>query len=347
MFPKFNNYFIVFVLSFLITNVCGQNKYENVAVGFYNLENLFDTEDDPAINDEEFLPEGAMKWDEVKYRNKLNNMAKVISIIGQSEGFSGGPALLGVSEIENRRVLEDLIATPPLNNEPWRIIHHNSPDRRGIDVALLYKATAFQPRNVKPYRLTIPGEPNFLTRDQLLISGMLLGEEVHIIVNHWPSRRGGEKESRPFRNAAAKLSRHIADSLLTLDKNAKIMIMGDFNDDPINESVLVHLNTGDGKKVAPGQLINPMFSMFNSGQGSLAYYDAWNLFDQIIISQGLFKTTDNSFALAKAVIVKDDFLFQKEGRYKGYPLRTHAGGAYLNGYSDHLPVMLVLKRKKR
>ncbi len=347
MFPKFNTYFIVFVLSFFLTNVCGQHKYEKVAVGFYNLENLFDTEDDPAINDEEFLPNGAMKWDNVKYQNKLNNMAKVISIIGKSEGFSGGPALLGVSEIENRRVLEDLIATPPLNNEPWRIIHHNSPDRRGIDVALLYKATVFQPRNVKPYRLTIPGEPNFLTRDQLLISGMLLGEKVHIIVNHWPSRRGGEKESRPFRNAAAKLSRHIADSLLRLDKNAKIIIMGDFNDDPINESMLVHLNTSDGKKATPSQLINPMLPMYNNGQGSLAYYDAWNLFDQIVISQGLFKPTNNSFALAKAVIVKDAFLFQKEGRYKGYPLRTHAGGAYLNGYSDHLPVMLVLKRKKR
>ena len=345
MFSKFNNYFVLFVLLSLNTLGVGQNKYEKVAIGFYNLENLFDTEDDTLINDEEFLPEGAMKWDDVKYRNKLENMAKAISVIGKSEGFTGGPAILGVSEIENRRVLEDLIATPPLNSEPWRIIHHNSPDRRGIDVALLYKASAFRPRNVKPYRLTIDGEPNFLTRDQLLVSGILLGEEVHILINHWPSRRGGEKESRPLRNAAAKLSRHIADSLLGNNKKAKIVIMGDLNDDPVNESVLVHLNTSDGKKVEKGQLINPMLPLFNSGQGSLAYNDAWNLFDQIIISQEFFKPSNETFGFTKAVIVNEDFLFQKEGRYKGYPLRTHAGGAYLNGYSDHLPVYLVFRRK--
>lgn len=335
---------ILLIAALLISfNSYSQKKIERVSIGFYNLENLFDTENDTTINDEEFLPEGGMKWTNVKYQNKLKNMAHAISKIGDNIS-NGNPVILGVSEVENRHVLEDLIKTAPLNQENWKIIHHNSPDRRGIDVALLFKLDYFMPTHIAAYPLVNPTDSGFRTRDQLLVSGMLLDEKVHILVNHWPSRYGGELRSRPLRNLAAELSRHIADSLLTLDPMAKIIVMGDLNDDPTNESVLKILNTTDSKRLKDDQLFNPMLEMFDKGIGSLAYRDQWNLFDQIIVSEGLLKPKDKSFELQKAFVYSAEFLRQKEGRYKGYPLRTHAGGAYLNGYSDHFPVFIVLKR---
>ncbi|MFC0876720.1 endonuclease/exonuclease/phosphatase family protein [Saccharicrinis sp. FJH2] len=320
-----------------------QKKIERVSIGFYNLENLFDTVNDTTINDEEFLPEGGMKWTEEKYENKLKNMAYAISRIGDNVK-NGHPVIMGVSEIENRKVLEDLIHTAPLSQQNWKIIHFNSPDRRGIDVALLYRSEYFMPTNIHPYPYHLKSKPNFKTRDQLLISGLLLDEKINIIVNHWPSRYGGELSSRPLRDSAAVLTRHISDSIMKDNPEAKIIIMGDLNDDPINESVHKYLNTTDSKNLKNDQLYNPMLTLFNKGMGSLAYRDQWNLFDQIIISPGLYKPKDNSLEFQKAFIYNEEFLKQQEGRYKGYPLRTHAGGAYLNGYSDHFPVFILLKR---
>ncbi|MFB6317142.1 endonuclease/exonuclease/phosphatase family protein [Saccharicrinis sp. FJH54] len=330
-------------LLFSVQSASAQKKIERVSIGFYNLENLFDTENDTTINDEEFLPEGGMKWTQQKYENKLQHMAYAISKIGDNVK-NGHPVIMGVSEIENRRVLEDLINTKPLSEQNWKIIHFNSPDRRGIDVALLYRSGYFIPTNIHPYPYHLVSKPNFRTRDQLLISGLLLDEKINIIVNHWPSRYGGELSSRPLRDSAAVLTRHITDSIMQDDPEAKIIIMGDLNDDPINESVQKYLNTTDNKKLEDGQLYNPMLTLFNKGLGSLAYRDQWNLFDQIIISPGLYKPKDNSFEFQKAFIYNEEFLRQQEGRYKGYPLRTHAGGAYLNGYSDHFPVFILLKR---
>lgn len=330
-------------LLFVSVHADAQKEIEQVSIGFYNLENLFDTENDTTINDEEFLPEGGMKWTNVKYKNKLKNMAYAISKIGDNVK-NGNPVILGVSEVENRRVLEDLIHTDPLVKEDWKIIHYNSPDKRGIDVALLYKIDYFRPTNTHPYHYSIPDKPNYRTRDQLLVTGLLRDEKINIIVNHWPSRYGGELKSRPMRMAAAKLTKHITDSILSDDPNAKVIIMGDLNDDPTNQSVKKVLNTSNAKKLKDDELYNPMLDMFKKGLGSLAYRDKWNMFDQIIISEGLYKPRNHSFKFQKAFVYNAEFLRQQEGRYKGFPLRTHAGGAYLNGYSDHFPVFILLTR---
>ncbi len=336
-------------LFFLLTTAFSQEKkaYKISCIAFYNLENLFDTINQPNVFDEEFTPTGSSQWGTMKYTNKLHNMAYAISQIG-SDYVPNGPSILGVSEIENKQVLKDLIAQPELKNSNYGIVHYDSPDRRGVDVGLLYKKDHFTVTGSKSYRLVTPNDTNFRTRDQLLVEGLLDGDKMYVIVNHWPSRSGGEARSRPKRIEAAELSRHITDSLLKLDKNARIIIMGDLNDDPTDESCYKTLNVGkDKKKLNEGQLYNPMIDLFNKGIGSLAYNDKWNLFDQIIISQGWLGERGPAYTQWKTEVFNRDFLIQQEGRYKGYPLRTHAGGAWLNGYSDHFPVMMyVIKEAK-
>ncbi len=202
-------------------------------VGFYNLENLFDTIDGPN-NDSEFLPNGTYKWGGMKYKAKLKNMSYAISQFGV-DVTPVGAAILGVSEIENRNVLEDLVKQPAIASRSYQIVHFDSPDRRGVDVGLLYNPRLFTVSNKKSYRLQTD-DTTFLTRDQLMVSGYLLGEKVHVIVNHWPSRWGGEMRSRPKRIEAAGLTRKIVDSLFRVEPKAKIIVMGDLNDDPMNES---------------------------------------------------------------------------------------------------------------
>ncbi|MBM3436775.1 MAG: endonuclease/exonuclease/phosphatase family protein, partial [Bacteroidetes bacterium] len=286
-------YFIIVVVILILAGSSSQllsqdeARYEVAIIGFYNLENLFDTINDIGFdNSEEFTPGGVNKWTSERYHNKLNNMAMVISKIA-TETSPDGVALLGVTEIENKGVLEDLVKDPQISERNYQIVHYDSPDRRGIDVGLLYQPKYFQVTNSRTHTLWM-ADTGFRTRDQLVVSGLLDGEMIHVIVNHWPSRRGGERASRPNRNAAGDLSRHIVDSLLAIEKNAKIFVMGDLNDDPINPSVKDHLRAKGKKEVlVPGDLFNPMFKMYKDGIGSLAYRDTWNLFDQIIISQGL------------------------------------------------------------
>ncbi len=340
---------ITIILLVLNKPVFSQDKQFKIGcIGFYNLENLFDTIEDPTINDEEFLPEGANKWTGERYKAKLKNMSEVIAQIG-GEFVKGGPIIMGLSEVENINVVQDLINTPLLKPMGYGIVHYDSPDKRGVDVALIYQKQFFTVTNSLAVKLTIPGNADFFSRDQLVVSGIFDGEPLYVIVNHWPSRSGGEKKSAPLRNTAAKLCRSIVDSIMKIDINAKIIVMGDLNDDPTNASLTKYLNAkGDIKKVAVGDLFNPGYKMFKKdGIGSLAYRDSWNLFDQIIVSSGLIGEDKTNYKFYKSFVYNKKFLTQSEGAYSGYPLRTYAGGVYQGGYSDHFPAYIFLIKEKK
>lgn len=337
---------LVFVTALLSTGLNAQEttSYKVACIGFYNLENLFDTDDDPKTDDAEYLPDGSNKWDSTKYANKLLNMSTVIADIG-TELTPDGLAVLGVAEIENKRVLEDLVAMPLLEKRGYKIVHYDSPDRRGVDVGMLYQEKYFKLKNSKSYRLVFPNDPDYFTRDQLVATGEMDGEEVSIIVAHWPSRRGGQQASEPNRIEAAKLGRKIIDSLLTINPSAKIILMGDLNDDPINVSITEYIRAkGKISKMTTGDMFNVMYSHYKSGNGTLAWNDAWNLFDQMIISQALTSTDASSYVFHQSYVYNKEYIKQQEGNYAGYPKRTHAGGVYLNGYSDHFPVYMILKK---
>lgn len=311
-------------------------------LAFYNQENFFDTINQPNVNDEEYTPNGPMQWNTQKYTAKLEHMSYAISQIGL-DYCPSGVAMIGLSEIENRGVLEDLVKQPTLANRSLQIVHYDSPDRRGVDVALLYNPKLFIVTNSKSYRLVIPTDTAFRTRDQLMVSGYLQGEKVHVIVNHWPSRSNGELPSRPKRNAAAALTRSIADSLFRVDPKAKIIIMGDLNDDPFNDSCAKILGAKkEINDVKDGELYNTLWKTLDRGIGSLAYNDQWNLFDQIIISSELAHSDRSKLKFWKAEVFNRSFLTQQEGKYKGSPCRTHSGGAWTNGYSDHYPTLIYL-----
>jgi hypothetical protein len=341
---------IITIILFVINKpVFSQEKQFKIGcIGFYNLENLFDTIDDPNTIDEEFLPNGINKWTGERYKTKIAHLSEVISQIG-GEFVKGGPIIMGFAEVENRQVIEDLINTPALKPLDYGIVHFDSPDKRGVDVALIYQKQYFKVTNSMALKLTIPGVDDFFSRDQLVVSGIFDGEPLYVIVNHWPSRSGGEKKSAPLRNTAAKLCRSIVDSIMKIDINAKILIMGDLNDDPTDASLVKYLNAkGDIKKVAPGDLYNPMLKMFKiDGIGSLAYRDSWNLFDQIIVSSGLTGEDKSTYKFYKSFVFNKKFLTQTEGAYAGYPFRTYAGGVYSGGYSDHFPVYVFLVKEKK
>ena len=316
-------------------------------IAFYNLENLFDTLDTPGVLDEEFTPEGPNKWTGARYMEKLGNMALAISRIGEEDGWSGGPAVLGVSEIENRSVLEDLAAHPLLRESNYQIVHYDSPDRRGVDVALMYRPRFFRVTASASPSLPLTndeGEPVY-TRDQLVVSGVFDGEPMHFIVGHWPSRSGGELATRPRRNAAAALSRRLVDSLLAIDSNAKVFVMGDLNDDPVDESLRKYLRaSGDPDRLKEGEMFNTMYQLFRRGIGSLNYRDGMNLFDQIVVTPSLLGIDYSTYKFRHARVFNPPFLMQKDGQYKGYPLRSFVGTVWQGGYSDHFPVYVVIVR---
>jgi hypothetical protein len=315
-----------------------QNKAKAVCVAFYNVENLFDTIDDPATNDAEYLPGGANLWTTQRYQAKLENMSSVIAQIGD-EFMKGGPTMIGLSEIENRGVLEDLIRTDALKNLGYSIAHFESPDHRGVDVGLLYKSKDFHLLNAVAVPFIMPGKPDFKSRDQLVVTGLLDKDTVTVVVNHWPSRGN----DAPYRMVAGTLTRHIVDSLYARNRNANILVEGDLNDDPIDPSLQDGLGAqGKLSKVQQKGLFNPMWQMYKDGIGSLAYKDSWNLFDQIIVSEPLTREKSDSWKLYKTRVFKKPFLIQPDGPYAGYPFRTFSFGTYVNGYSDHLPVFVIL-----
>ena len=331
----------IFSFCTLLAGAQTQNKaLKSYIIGFYNLENFYDTIHQSGVNDYEYTPSGTTKWGTMKYTHKVKNMAYAISQMPK------GLTCLGVSEVENRHVLEDLVKDPSIAEHRYRIVHSDSPDRRGVDVALLYNPSLFQLTGSKTFRLTLPSDTSFRTRDQLLVSGIIDSEEVYILVNHWPSRSGGEEQSRPKRDAAASLARSVCDSLFAINPLTKIIVMGDLNDDPINESLKVYLKAKEKQsQVGAGELYNTMWELYNKGIGSLAYNDQWDLFDQIVISYGFLGNDYSTLKFRRAIVFNQDFLKQKEGQYKGYPLRTHAGGVWLDGYSDHFPTMIYLVKE--
>lgn len=324
-------------------------KYLARTIAFYNLENLFDTIDDPKTRDEDFTPNGRDNWTSKKYHHKLQNLATVLADIGKKETRTS-PAIIGVAEVENRGVVEDLIQTPPLAGQQYGIIHFDSPDRRGIDVALLYKKRFFKPINFKKYPLLIYDNNNgqrIYTRDQLVVSGLLDGEKIYVIVDHWPSRRGGEARSRPKRIKAAQLTKKIIDSIQQEEPQAKIVVMGDLNDDPDSPSVkqVFRSTANKSQAIETNTLYNAMENFYNRGIGTLAYRDGWNLFDQIFITPALLNNTnDETFHFWKAGIYSKEFMKNRKGRYKGYPKRTLVGGQFIGGYSDHFPTYIVIIR---
>ena len=343
---------LLIVLILTVTTVFSQEKkaYKVNTIAFYNLENLFDTENDPLTYDDDRTPDGKDHWTEEIYQDKLKNMAKVMAEIG-AEVSGSAPTIIGVCETENRKVLEDLVNQETLVEQDYGIIQFDSPDRRGIDVALLYKKKLFTPTHYKAKELLIYNDNDkskrVFTRDQLVVSGVLDGEKIHLIVNHWPSRSGGEKRSRSKRIKAAKLNRQIIDSIFSDDPYAKIITMGDLNDDPSNTSVKDHLNAKrKTSELGIKELYNPMEDLAKQGYGSLAYRDSWNLFDQIIISTELTKKDFSSYRFYQAGIYNKTYLVNAHGRYKGYPYRSFASGSYTGGYSDHFPVYIYLVKEK-
>ncbi len=335
---------LIFVSAF--AKAQDKKTYKVQTLAFYNVENLFDTENDPITYDDDRTPDGKDHWTEEIYADKVSKMARVISEIGVDVA-QNTPALIGLAEVENRKTVEALANDPALLAKDYGIAHFDSPDRRGIDVALLYQKSLFKPTNISKHELLIydnvDASKRVYTRDQLLVSGYLDGDMIHVIVNHWPSRSGGEARSRKKRMDAAKLNIKIIDSLRSNDPYAKIITMGDLNDDPTSPSVAKVLKAkGEKEEVKKGGLYNPMESMFKKGIGTLAYRDGWNLFDQIIISQPLLEDDYSTYRYYKSGIYNKNYLSNPRGRYKGYPYRSFANGGYTGGYSDHFPVYVYL-----
>ncbi|MBR1932833.1 MAG: endonuclease/exonuclease/phosphatase family protein [Prevotella sp.] len=342
------------------TAVHAQKKFEAHAIGFYNLENLFDTCHDEGKNDYQYLPDGTNKWTGLKYSHKLKNMSRVLSEMG-TDVVPYGCVAIGVSEVENARCLTDLCNQEPLKARNFQFVHIEGPDQRGVDCALLYNPKFFSVRDVKlvPYVYVLPEDSLRATRGFLTVSGTLSGEHVTIIVNHLPSRFAGSF----YREEGGRQLRLVKDSIMREDPNVKVLIMGDMNDDPQDKSMSEAL--GAKRKVKdmqddPQGLWNPWWDVLASGTGTLQYDGAWNLFDQIILSRSLLdpKSFDGNKINTKKLNCQDlkyfrhqifrrDYLFQKEGKYKGNTLRTHAGGAWLDGYSDHLPTVVYLMKEQK
>ena len=316
-------------------------------VAFYNLENLFDTINNNGSYDLEFSPKGSRQWNGEKYWSKINNLAYCISHM-VTKNTPMGPAIIGVSEIENKGVLDDLVRAKDIRQWRLQVVHHDSPDRRGVDVGLLYNPRLFKVIDVTNTTLRIPGYESFRTRDQMCVTGILGGDTVSVIVNHWPSCLGGQERSSYLREAAAELSKHIADSLWRIRPNQGVIIMGDLNDDPQDKSCAVALGAKkDQKDVGPHGFFNPWWRVLDKGIGTLAYKSQWNLFDQIIVSGTLLKHNDAALQYSSCKVNNFDFLFDTEGQRKGYPKRTYASGAWLNGYSDHFPTIIFLHKARK
>lgn len=324
---------------------CQSQEYQLHSIAFYNVENLFDTEDDPTTFDEDFTPKGSYHWTKEVFQQKIDQLATVMAGIGKAT-TKNPPLLIGLSEIENRTVLNTLLQHPQLQPYGYAISHFESPDSRGIDVALLYRKDYFLLENQKRYALRLVNPKTQFrtkTRDQLVVSGYFEGEYLAVLVNHWPSRRGGEKKSQPLRIKAAQLQRKIIDSLLQLDPPPKIISMGDYNDNPTNKSLKNLVNPNNKALTAEEALFNPMLPLFKKGVGSLAYNDQWHLFDQILLSSSWKQSEDLFFV--KAAVYNPEFLKTPRGKYQGYPFRMKIRGNTLEGYSDHFPVYVFIAEK--
>lgn len=349
-----------------------EKKYNLYGVAFYNLENLFDTLHDAGKNDYEYLPGGTMKWGKMKYEAKLANMSKVLSLLC-TDKLPMGAAVIGLSEIENELVLQDLLKQPALSGRGYRYVNYPGADRRGIECAFLYNPRLFTPEHTMlvPYYYgpsgkvddplvgfytdpqgqvqaypDLKGDTTYITRGFLVMQGRLAGEHVCFIVNHWPSRGAGDE----VRRRAGFQVRQLCDALFKQSPGMKIIVMGDMNDDPGNKSMTKELGCKSSPKdvKSPADFYNPWYkTLYSTGQGTLLYDGKWNLFDQIVLSGGFIGRDYSTLRFYSHSIFIRDWLFQQEGRYKGSPLRTHAGGVWLNGYSDHLPTQVYLIKEAK
>ncbi|AMC11163.1 endonuclease [Lutibacter profundi] len=306
-------------------------------IAFYNLENLFDTKDNPTTLDDDFTPKGRKNWNYKRYKNKIRKLGNVIAQLGTNKSFYA-PAIVGVVEVENQKVLEDLVASKNLKNHQYGIVHYDSPDERGIDVALLYKKEFFELLHSETFPLYLEDEQGNrdYTRDILLVKGNLNGELIYVLVNHWPSRRSGEDLTEEKRIKAAQLATQITAGIISKNANAKIIIMGDFNDNPSNISVKKHL--------VNNTFYNPMERLINTGNRTLNYKKTWLLFDQIIFSKNFFNNEKEKHSFKYAAVFDRYFLKEWKGKYKGNPFRTYIGKWYQGGFSDHFPVYVYLKK---
>ncbi len=365
-------WFLYFLLLPILTKAqsIDTNITHSIIVGFYNFENYYDTTNQMNVADEEFLPNSSKGYNSIRYNNKSAHLALVIAGIGKINNAKG-ISLLGIAEIENKMVLKKLAEDPMIKKYNYQFLHFDSKDTRGIDVALMYQPAHFKPYQYRSYSLTDATHfTTYATRDILYVQGELDKTWVHILVNHWPSRRGGENASAEKRIWAATVCKRIMDSIESRDPKAKIIVMGDFNDNPNNKS-LKHL-----------KMYNPFLKLFNRGMGSMAYRDSWSLFDQILLNanwpmeqenQGgrskkapgtshlqpavanlnnqyptnMQPSSDACFDLiyCKSIIYRSAALTQQDGRYQGYPKRTWNGDQFNGGYSDHYPAVIIFKAK--
>ena len=341
---------VVFALLLGTNAAQAQRRYSVYGIGFYNLENLFDTCHDAGKNDYEYLPDGTNKWTGLKYSHKLKNMAKVLAEMGTDWLPGVGCAAIGVAEVENAKCLTDLCDQALLKARNFKFVHIEGPDQRGVDCALVYNPSLFKVRSQQlvPYIYKLSKDAQRATRGFLVVKGVLGGEDVAIIVCHLPSR-GAESY---YREEGGRQVREVKERLQKEDPNIKILIMGDMNDDPQDKSMAVALGAQRKIKDVPKNgLYNPWWDVLASGTGTLQYDGKWNLFDQIILSENLLHQEGandyGTLKLRRHQIFRRDYLFQKEGRYKGNTLRTHAGGVWLDGYSDHLPTVVYLMKEQR
>ena len=306
---------------------------------FYNTENLFDTWNDSLTGDDDFTPAGAMHWTYKRYVTKLDNLYKTIVAVG---GWTP-PDVIGLCEVENKVVLLDLVNKTPLSKYPYRIVHADSPDKRGIDVALLYNSATVQMIGHHYARIEKPG---LFTRDILCCKILLGGKTCHFFINHWPSRSTGQLETEPNRIAAAKCLRVLADSLFSAEPDARIIILGDLNDEPEDKSLVEHLEASvQLSDPSPASLYNLTHAPGKGNyKGSLKYQGAWNIFDQVIVSGNLLMNNGDLQVTPEGYrIFGESFLLEPDERFAGYkPFRTYSGYRYLGGFSDHLPVFVRL-----
>ena len=342
------NLFITLLLVVATTAVAQEKKIGVYGVGFYNLENLFDTCHDEGKNDYEYLANGTNKWNAMKYESKLANMSRVLAEMGTDLLKNIGCAIIGVSEVENARALSDLVAQPALAARNFKFCHVEGPDKRGVDCGLLYNPRFFEPKDVNlyPYVQKLEKDSGFVTRGFLTVKGSLAGDDIAVIVCHLPSRAA----TSFYRELGAEQVRHLKDSLIAAEPNLKVIVMGDMNDDPMDPSMAKSLRAR--KKIADvksGDMFNPWWKTLADGNGTIKYDGGYNLFDQIILSPQLLNPEGNKdFSTLKYVkhqIFSREYMLQQEGKFKGYPKRTFSGGVWLNGFSDHLPSIVYLAKE--
>lgn len=324
---------------------CTTDDSRNTDIGrytvvFYNVENLLDTADDPAVNDNEFLPSGTKIWTTERYNKKLEDISRVLT----DAGHGSFPALIGLCEVENRIVLEDLITSDGLRKGKFGLVHKDSPDSRGIDVALLYRTSLFSVTGYSSLTVLLPGRTTPGTRDILYVHGIFNGkDELHIFINHWPSRSAGTDETRADRLAAATVLRNVTDSLFRKDKEVNIIVLGDFNDTPSDQSLKDVLGAGKPDSQQHPGFVNLMFPAAERGEGSYNYQGSFDMLDNLIVSTGLLQPEGLRVENGEGYVFIRDYMTYTNSRGQKVPDRTYVGNRYTGGISDHFPVYFFLK----